>query len=119
MPIKSYRELEAWQLSMALAEAVYVLTRSLQREELYGLTAQLRRAAVGIPSHVSEGHQHGTRAYRNYVTIVHGAQAECETQLKLARRLRLASAEDIESVARLAARVGRVLHGLRRSLPQA
>ena len=119
MPITSYRDLEAWQLSMSLAEAVYELTRRFPREELYGLTSQLRRAAVGIPSHVSEGHQHGARAYRNYVTIALGAQTECETQLELARRLKTAPPEDIESVARLAARVGRVLHSLRRSLSPA
>jgi len=118
MAITSYRDLEAWRLGMSLAEAVYALTRSFPPEERFGLTSQLRRSAVGIPSHVAEGHQHGTRAYRHYVVMALGSQAECETQLELARRLALASPEQIAPVVDLAARVGRVLHGLARSLSQ-
>jgi len=79
MPLKSYRDLEAWQPSMSLAEEVYAVTRTFPREELYGLTAHLRRASVGIPSNVSEGYQHGTRTYRYHITIALGSQAECET----------------------------------------
>jgi four helix bundle protein len=100
---------------MSFAEAV---TRSLERsapEERYGLTAQLRRSAIGIPSHISEGHQHTNR---HYVTIALGAQAECETQLELAKRLHSAPADKIDPVIELAARVGRILHGLMRSLPE-
>jgi len=118
MTITSYRDLDAWLLAMSLAEAVYVLTRSFPREETFGLTSQLRRSATGIPSHVAEGHQHGTRAYRHYVVMALGAQAECETQLELARRLEIVSSEQIAPVIDLAARVGRVLHGLARSLPR-
>ena len=116
--IKSYRDLQAWQLGMTLAEEVYALTRGFPREELFGLTSQLRRrAAVGIPSHIAEGHQHGTNAYRHYITIALGSQAECETQLELALRLKLAPADKINRVKERAAEVGRVLHGLARSLP--
>ena len=57
MVINSYRDLQAWQLGMTLAEEVYALTRAFPKEELFGLTSQLRRAAMGIPSHVAEGHQ--------------------------------------------------------------
>src|SRR5687768_9328023 len=117
MSIQSYRDLEAWQVGMSFVEAVYDLTRLFPREELFGLTAQLRRAAVGIPSHVAEGQRQSTRAYRHYVFIALGSQAECETQLELARRLRLAPDERIAPVLDLAARVGQVLHGLARSLP--
>ena len=118
MSITSYRDLQAWQLAMSLVEAVYALTRSFPREEMFGLTSQLRRSAASIPSHVAEGHQHGTRAYRHYVVMALGSQAECETQLELARRLTLAEPEQIAPVIDLAARVGRVLHGLARSLPR-
>jgi len=93
MKITSYRDLEAWQLGMDLAEAIYGLTRKFPREELFGLTSQLRRAAVAIPSNVAEGHRHGTVAYRHYVTIALGSHAECETQLELASRLKLAPAD--------------------------
>jgi len=118
MAITSYKDLEAWQLAMELAEAVYGLTRTFPREELFGLTSQLRRAAVAIPSNVAEGHRHGTNAYRHYVVMALGSQAECETQLDLASRLKLAPAEKIATVSNLAGRVGQVLHGLARSLPR-
>jgi four helix bundle protein len=101
---------------MELAEAVYSLTTTFPREELFGLTAQLRRSAVGIPSNVSEGHQHRGRAYRHYIVIALGCQAECETQLELARRLGYASPQALGHVLALAGRVGRVLQGLSRSL---
>ena len=116
--ITSYRDLEAWQLGMDLAEAVYALTRIFPREELFGLTAQLRRPAVSIPSNVAEGHRHRGTAYRRYVVIALGSHAECETQLELAIRLKLAPPHKVDSVAQLATRVGQVLHGLARSLPQ-
>jgi four helix bundle protein len=116
MAINSYRDLQAWQLGMTLAEEVYALTRAFPKGELFGLTSQLRRAAMGIPSHVAEGHQHGTNAYRHYITIALGSQAECETQLELASRLRFAPVEKINKVKDRAAEVGRVLHGLSRSL---
>jgi len=116
MMIRSYRDLHAWQLGMTLAEEVYALTRAFPKDELFCLTSQLRRAATGIPSHVAEGHQHGTNAYRHYVMIALGSQAECETQLELALRLKFAPAEKINEVKERAAEVGRVLHGLSRSL---
>ena len=116
--IKSYRDLEAWQLGMSFVEHVYALTASFPHEERFGLTSQLRRAAVSIPSQVAEGHQLGTRSYRHYVMLALGSQAECETQLELAHRLKLAPHEQIEPVTTLAGRVGQVLHGLARSLPQ-
>lgn len=118
MPITTYRDLDVWRVSMTFAEEVYVLTRKFPREELYGLTSQLRRAAIGIPSHVSEGHQHGAKAYRHYIVMALGSQAECETQLELAERIQLAPATAIAPVAHTAARVGMLLHGLLRSLPK-
>ena len=105
-------------MGMSFAEAVYALTQRFPGEERFGLTAQLRRSAVGIPSHVAEGHQHGTRAYRHYVVMALGAQAECETQLELASRLKLVPPEAVAPVRELASRVGQILNGLARSLPR-
>jgi four helix bundle protein len=118
MTITSYRDLEARQLGMTLVEDVYALTRAFPREELFGLTSQIRRSAVAIPSNVAEGHRHGTNAYHHYVIMALGSQAECETQLELALRLKLAPADKVATVLILAARVGQVLHGLARSLPR-
>ena len=78
----------------------------------------MRRAAVSIPSNVAEGHRHKGIGYRRYIVIALGSHAECETQLELAIRLKLASRQDADAVAQLATRVGQVLHGLARSLPQ-
>ena len=71
---------------MEYVVAIYALTERFPRDERFGLTAQLRRAAVAIPSNISEGHQQGTRAYLRYVVIATGSVAECETQLEIARR---------------------------------
>jgi 23S rRNA-intervening sequence protein len=91
--ITSYQDLEAWQLGMSFAEDVYA-----------------------FPSQIAEGHRQGTRAYRHYVIRALGSQAECETQLELARRLELAPSERTAAVSALAVRLGQVLHGLARSL---
>jgi four helix bundle protein len=89
---------------------------TISTEEMYGLTSQLRRAPVAIPSNVSEGHQQGTKAYLHFVVMATGSLAEAETQLELARRLHFASEEDLAAVIHFAVHVRRVLHGLRRSL---
>jgi four helix bundle protein len=116
--ITSYRDLDAWHLGMSLVEDVYALTQLFPRAELFGLTSQLRRASISIPSQIAEGHQQGTKAYRHYVIRGLGSLAEVETQLELAQRLKLAPQNRIEPVRALASRVGQVLHGLVRSLLQ-
>ena len=116
MAIQSYRDLEAWQLGMEFVVRVYAVTRAFPREEMFGLTSQLRRAAVAIPSNVSEGHQQGTKAYLHFVVMALGSLAEVETQLEIARRLGMSSNDRLESVVNFAGHVRRVLHGLRRSL---
>ena len=105
-----------WRVAMAFAESIYGVTKHFPREEQFGLTAQLRRAAVAIPSNVSEEHQHGTKAYAHFVTMALGSLAEAETQLELARRLGLVSELQIASMTNTAATLGRLLHGLRKSL---
>ena len=85
MRITSYRDLEAWQIGMEFVVSIYSVTRTFPREEMFGLTAQLRRTAVAIPSNVSEGHQHGTKAYLHFVVIALGSLAETQTQLEVAK----------------------------------
>ena len=103
---------------MDFVVAVYDLTRRFPREERYGLTSQLRRAAVGVPSNISEGHQQGDRAYLRYVVIALGTMAEAETQFEIAQRLRYVTPADVAPVATIAGNLRRVLFGLRRSLRQ-
>jgi four helix bundle protein len=116
MSIQSYRDLEAWKLSMEFVVAVYDLTRRFPRDELYGLTSQLRRAAVAVPSNVSEGHQRGAKAYEHFVVMALGSLAEAEIQIEIARRLRFVTDPELKAVTSLAPRLRQVLFGLRRAL---
>ena len=118
--IESYKDLTAWQKAMALAEESYRLTAVFPAEERYGLTAQIRRCAVSIPSNLAEGHNRRSRqAFANHVSIALGSQAELETQIALAVRLEFTSVAAAAPAVDLAAEVGRLLHGLVRSLENA
>jgi four helix bundle protein len=115
--VKSYRDLLVWQKAMLLAEAVYVATRELPKEEVYGLTAQMRRAAVSVVSNVAEGQARQTRGeFLQFLGHARGSLAELETQIILAARLSLASPTAERSLLYLIADVGRLLNGLRNSL---
>jgi four helix bundle protein len=116
-PIRSYRDLEAWKVSMKLAEGCYRFTDRFPRSELFGLAAHIRRSAVSIPSNVAEGHNRRSRvAYASFIGIAMGSQAELETQIELARRLGLGKEADAVRLLDVAAEVGRILHGLRLAL---
>jgi four helix bundle protein len=116
MQIQSYRQLDAWKLGMALVVEIYRVTARFPNEERYGLTAQLRRAAVSIPSNIAEGYQLGTRAYRRSVRIAIGSLAETETQVELSRQLQFASEPVSATLLEKAGELRRILHGLHRSL---
>jgi four helix bundle protein len=92
------------------------LDEDVPSRELYGLASQLRRAAISIPSNISEGHQQGTKSYAHFVSLALGSLAETETQIELAGRLRYAPTSDLEAISLVAVNLRRVLHGLRRSL---
>jgi four helix bundle protein len=86
--INSYRDLVVWQSGIKLAKAIYQATGSFPREEQYGLTSQLRRAAVSIPSNIAEGHNRGfTKEYIHFLAVALGSLAEIETQVILSREL--------------------------------
>ena len=86
--MQKYQELIVWQKGMGLVTEVYRLTRGLPREELYGLTQQVRRAAVSIPSNIAEGQaRDSTAEFRRFLSIAQGSRAEVETQILIAMRL--------------------------------
>ena len=117
MKIRCFRDLEVWTLAMELVMECYRITDRYPTDERYGLARETRRSATSIPSNVAEGHnRHSTRAYLNYVNIALGSHAELETQLEVAIRRNYATADDFAKVTDLLARVGQMLHGLRRSL---
>lgn len=116
-PIQSYKDLEAWQQSLALVEECYRATRSFPVDERFELSAQLRRAAVSIASNIAEGHsRRSTRAYLNHVSIALGSQAELETELEIARRLGFVGGKTSEKLDGIARQVGRLLYGLHRAI---
>jgi four helix bundle protein len=112
MMVNSFRDLLVWQKAMSLVERVYVVTERFPRAEQYGLTAQLRRAAVSIPSNIAEGHARRTGYFLNHLNMAIGSEAELQTQLELAYRLKLTGEANVEPLLEYAAEVGRMLHGL-------
>jgi four helix bundle protein len=86
--VKSFRDLDVWRLGVELAETVYRVTARFPKAELFGLTSQMRRAAVSIPSNIAEGRaRNSTREFLHFLSISRGSLAELETQLELAIRL--------------------------------
>ena len=109
--VSSYRDLLVWQRGMRLAEAVYGVTAEFPSREMYGLTAQLRRAAVSIPSNIAEGHAtRRTGLFLRHLAIAKGSLAEVETQIELAVRLGFTKAD--AGLVDEADEVGRMLSGL-------
>ena len=119
MRIKSYRDLNVWQLSMRLAEDIYTIVKKFPLHERFGLSLQLRKAGVSIPSNIAEGSNYGTqRRYIHHLRIACGSEGELQTQLELSQRLRFASASDVHRALNDASEVGRMLKGLIRSLDE-
>lgn len=114
-PVKTFRDLVAWQRSIALVRELYRLTTTMPDSERFGLISQLRRAAVSIPSNIAEGYARGTTAdYLRHLRISRGSLAEVQTQLVISRDLKMLTSDAV--VEELAAEVDRVLQGLIRSL---
>ena len=114
---KNYRDLLACQEAMDLVEGVYRLTRSFPREEVYGLTGQLRRAAVSVASNIAEGQGRSTdRDFLHFLGIAYGSLREVETQILIAGRLGYIGEEKNEEALEQTSKVGRLLNGLMRSL---
>ncbi len=117
MKVKNYQELIVWQRSMDLVEHIYQVSRTFSREEIYGLTSQLRRAAVSIPSNIAEGQGRRTTAdFLRHLSIAYGSLREVETQILIAARLRYPDSVTRDSAMNLAGEVGRLLNGLMTSL---
>ena len=111
--VRNYRELIVWQKAMDLVELVYQATRQFPKEELYGLTSQIRRSAVSIPSNIAEGQaRKSTAEFLNFLSIANGSRAEMETQILLAQRLSYATSDTAQQILNLSAEVNRLLNGL-------
>jgi len=116
---KSYRDLIVWQKAMGLARQAYTLTSGLPKSEAYGLLAQVRRAAVSIPSNIAEGHGRLTDLqFRHFLGNARGSLCELQTQVELAADLGYLDKKKIQIVMDQRAEVGRLLNGLITSLRQ-
>jgi four helix bundle protein len=113
MGIRNYRDLIVWQKAMDLVEKVYFATRKFPKDELYGLTNQLRRASVSIPSNIAEGQGRRTeKEYANFLSIARGSLNEVETQILIAERLKYLEKDAVQMLLNLSAEVGRLTNGL-------
>lgn len=115
--LNNYRDLLVWQKSIDWVEAIYGASRSFAPEERYGLTSQVRRAAVSVPANIAEGAERTTTGeYLQFLGVARGSLAEVETLIILARRLGMLEGQAAESLLGGASEIGRMLVGLQRSL---
>jgi four helix bundle protein len=117
MSIQSYQDLALWKRAMQLVTQVYHLTRHFPREEMHGLTSQMRRAAVSIPTNIAEGWGRGSKKeYIQFLRIARGSLLELETLLTIARNLHYLSQEDMQATLAQVEEISRMLSGLIASL---
>ena len=115
--MRDYHKLRAFELADQLALAIYKCTKSFPKEEMFGLTSQIRRAAVSAPSNIVEGCAKSSQAdYSRFLEIAYGSVCEVEYQLSLAERLGYLESQAAKEATSLANETGRVLNGLLRSL---
>jgi four helix bundle protein len=117
--IKSYRDLRVWQEAMMLAEICYRLTKVFPREEMFGLTSQIRRSAVSVAANIAEGHgRESTGSFIQYLRMAQGSVKELETHLLVSERVGIVEAKAIEPSMASCAEIGKMLRGLIRILQQ-
>lgn len=110
---RSYKDLVAWQKAMDLVTVVYRATAGFPKEEMFGLTSQLRRASVSIPSNIAEGQGRlSEKEFRHFLGQARGSLMEVETQLQIGTNLGYLKAETVQNLFGKCAEVGRVLNGL-------
>ncbi|MDT4965842.1 MAG: hypothetical protein QOJ64_579 [Acidobacteriota bacterium] len=115
--IRSHRDLIAWQKSMDLVESIYCATKEFPKDELYGLTSQMRRAAVSIPANIAEGQGRRQKGdFRQFLGNARGSLLELDTHLELALRLKYLRTEDYLGILEQVHEVGRLINGLLRAL---
>ena len=114
---RPHYNLEAWKAAMALVKSIYEATRTFPREEIYGLTAQMRRAAISIPSNLAEGAARtGRKEFAQFLSIAKGSLSELETQLLISAEL--GYLDQKHGVFQLVEEVSRLLSGLHRNVTQ-
>jgi len=119
MPVQHYQQLIAWQKAIDLVADVYRSTAKFPREELYGLTSQMRRAAVSVPSNIAEGQGRKSRGeFQHFLGIAKGSLFELETQVLISVRLGFMATDQSKPLQALIHEVGRIVSGLMASLKE-
>ena len=117
MALQNYRELRVWQVAMNLAEQCYLVTKGFPKDEMFGLTTQIRRAAVSVPANIAEGQgRQSTKEFLNHLSIARGSLLELETHLLLSEQVGLLDETRLNSLLAQSDEIGRMLLGLRRAL---
>jgi len=117
MKTRRFWDLLVWQRSMRLVEAIYVATKQLPKEELFGLAGQMRRAAVSVPSNIAEGQgRDSDKSFALFLNQARGSLYELETQTELARNLGMIPVQQAEQLLADAEEINRMLHSLRNTL---
>jgi four helix bundle protein len=115
--INSYQELRVWQVSMQMAQAAYILTAKFPSAETFGMTTQIRRAAISIPANIAEGYGRETRgAFVQFLRIAQGSLKELETLLMVATQVSATSPESVAGMLGTCDELGRMIRSLIRSL---
>lgn len=110
MTAQSYKELILWQKAMDLADLLYKSTADFPKQEIYGITSQLRRSAVSIPSNIAEGYSRNSKGeYIQFLGIAKGSLCELETQIMLSQRFGYLSNIEAEKLLSLSTEVGKLL----------
>jgi four helix bundle protein len=113
----SFRDLIVWQKAMSLATDIYRLTRDFPKSEMYGLTSQVQRAAVAVPSDIAEGKGRlSKREFVQFLAKARGSLHEVDTQLEISRNLEYLDAAKFEDLSKRCNEVGRLLNGLIKSV---
>lgn len=117
MAITSYRDLRVWQAGIDLVERTYRVSTQFPREEMFGLTSQMRRAAVSVPSNIAEGHtREYLKEYLQHVSVAQSSLAELDTHTEIARRLGYCPSEESIQLTTDISSLGRQLYALRNAL---
>jgi len=113
MTTTSYRDLKVWQRAFELSVVIYRLTAGFPREELFGLTSQLRRAGVSTPSNIAEGYGRGSKGeYKQFLAIARGSNLEVQTQLAIAKELGFGDPKALDLTVSLSEEVSKMLYAL-------
>ena len=111
--MKSYRELIVWQKGVDLSVRIYDATKSFPQEEAFGMTSQIRRSAISIPSNIAEGYGRSSQAdFARFLKIASGSLYELQTQLEISKKIKYITSEQFDNIWNLSIEIGKMLSSL-------